>query len=932
MSELLTYPLFPVEGLSSHTLVKLPKRPNASSGSVKLYIIFAEPHIFLEGFSKEEMEQRPPAVLRGCLFIRISKPVRIKRISLKLEGVSRTDWPEGIPPKKIDHMETKTVLNHVWSFFNHTNMYPVTENSCKNADLFVPKSKNSDLDSFALDSPLLSPVHSAATEQRSHSMGRNTSSSAGVVPYQTVHAGALKYLASDADIKPTKSHSSLKLSSLTSYSSHHSHRNSDPDNKLFQPGDYIYSFEQPFAASLPETMNLTFGSVRYYMEAFLERSGAFKSNLSARRAVPVIRTPCSDSSEENEPIVINRDWETRLHYEIVISSKQVILNSYLPISFKLTPLDKIRVHRFRIYITEHLEYYCHNKHVHRAEPAKKVLLLEHRPPEGCNNLLSVGGNEIGGVAMDFQVYVPQFYADRTRLHPDTSSDDIQAHHWIKICVRLSKSSPTAEDPDKRKHYELSIDSPIHLLSSHCAHANTMLPSYEEQMIGDVGKESLSPTQTDMNMTPRSDMILDSNMFEPDSRIPVEMLSPQARPFSPIVSPELNAINPELRDTHEMKPIDLLATLSATAPPPNSSFSGPPPPPFNEVETNPPPSYEEAVRHSNSSSSTGSSSKDGRMEILPDGRSRKEQVIRGRSTSRSPRNESSADLGDINGNFQFKVTPIRSRSPSASPPPNFFKYSARSKLVSSSMVPGLRFGSKNSSSTSQAIDEALDESDNGDEEGIDPLSPLPEKKTNSTTSPKDHTLSGSSTATLTPRFGSLITPKATQNQLKKLPISIPYGSDRSSSSDDLASSQPSTNLDPVATKPLLNSESDLLHTVDSFQPPSRNSASDRNGSIVTNLNYARDPDSSIDISTMLGSPLTRNEELISPVGFELCDPSTSDELNDFSLTPPELPLDGHHHSIKKVPAKKEAKNSHSNYGVEPIMTTLAESSTNTKEIQ
>ncbi|GMF54461.1 unnamed protein product [[Candida] boidinii] len=193
----------------------------------------------------------------------------------------------------------------------------------------------------------------------------------------------------------------------------------------------------------------------------------------------LVLAPSQESSEESEPIVINRDWEDQLKYEIVVSSKTVILNSYLPIAFKLVPLNKIKIHRIRIYFTEHLEYFCKNKKVHRTEPAKKFLLLEHKPTGDKDSLLDDGSDEISAKEFEFQVYVPERLGEKHRLHPDASFDDIQSHHWIKLCIRISRHCPTAEEPLKRKHFELSIDSPIHVLSPLCAHANTLLPAYNE---------------------------------------------------------------------------------------------------------------------------------------------------------------------------------------------------------------------------------------------------------------------------------------------------------------------------------------------------------------------------------------------------------------------------------------------------------------------
>ncbi|KAG0683898.1 hypothetical protein C6P42_005306 [Pichia californica] len=548
MHDILNFPLFPLEELSPETFVKLPKIPHAESRSVKLYIILAEPHLFLEGFTKAEVLSRPPAILRGCLFLRVLQPVKIKDIDLKLKGISRTEWPEGIPPKKVEHSESKGLINHTWPFFNFQNSYPISANSRNNADLFIPKS-DSDVSNFSLDNNLspvtsndLKPVMSPVSLLKSF---RNTSNT-------------ISSISSSSDLQNSISNSG------------------SDDNKYFPPGDYIYSFELPIQSSLPESVCVTFGSISYSLEAHVERSGAFKSSLTARRPLNIVRAPFENSSEENEPIIIDRDWENRLQYDIVIYSKQVILNSYLPISFRMIPLEKIKVHRLRVYITEHLEYYCHNKKVHRTEPPKKILLLEHKPPKDCDNLLALGNDEIGGVELDFQVFIPEYYNEKFHLHPDTTSEDVQSHHWIKICIRISKSEPTPEDPNKRKQYELSIDSPMHILSSHCVHANTLLPSYDEQIRLDcltnntettsnktlTPKFSPNPKQSfDKMMSPRNDTILDSNMFKPDKSFPIEMLSPQAKPFSPVASPQLNAINPELRENPMIRSLDLSPIIS-----------------------------------------------------------------------------------------------------------------------------------------------------------------------------------------------------------------------------------------------------------------------------------------------------------------------------------------------------------------------------------
>ena len=658
ISDAFASPLFPLEELSPETYVKLPKVPHAESKSVKMYIILAEPHIFLEGFTKDEVQSRPPAILRGCLFVRVSNPVKIKEINLKLTGTARTEWPEGIPPKKVEHLESKGIINHTWPFFNCLNNYPVLPTKRNNADLYIPKS-DADVSSFSLDGSL-TPVSSNNNNNNNN------------------HGSELRPILSPVSIlKSFRNNASSTANSITGTLSPSMSSNDlvstmsggTESSKHFPAGDYIYSFELPIQSSLPESVSVTFGSIQYNLEAHLERSGAFKTSLFAKRPLSIVRAPFENSSEENEPIIIDRDWENRLQYDIVIYSKQIILNSYLPISFRMIPLEKIKVHRLRVYMTEHLEYYCHNKKVHRTEPSKKIMLLEHKPVAPCDNLLAMGEDEIGGVELDFQVFIPEYYNEKYHLHPDTTSEDIQAHHWIKICIRISRSEPTPEDPDKRKQYELSIDSPMHLLSSLCVHANTLLPSYEEQLRIDTianaqaetesaSARTLTPQQAtdhtannligrqsmDKMMKPRNDTILESNMFKPNSNVPIEMLSPQAKPFSPIASPQLNAIHPELRETPTMRSLDLSPVTSATTytisrsrsstkvvpsmrsrtlspmqrstnslssmrpalgvrTPSQSSVNEPPPPPFAVH----PPTYNEAMRSSQPTSSSTTNS-------------------------------------------------------------------------------------------------------------------------------------------------------------------------------------------------------------------------------------------------------------------------------------------------------------------------------------
>lgn len=246
--------------------------------------------------------------------------------------------------------------------------------------------------------------------------------------------------------------------------------------RTFYPGDYTYNFELPLDSRLPETIEADLGSVKYELEATVERAGAFRGNLMGVKEVHLIRAPAEGSLEQVEPIAISRNWEDQLHYDIVISGKSFPLGSKIPIAFKLTPLAKVQCHRIKVYVTENTEYFCNQKRVHRMEPTRKILLFEKRADghststfpgstirvtagggvpydqrvaaangeevsiQDTQNLLGQleGQSNVGPTEMEFSVQLPGCHHSSekervNRLHFDTTYQNIQVHHWIKVC-------------------------------------------------------------------------------------------------------------------------------------------------------------------------------------------------------------------------------------------------------------------------------------------------------------------------------------------------------------------------------------------------------------------------------------------------------------------------------------------------------------------
>ncbi|KAK9458689.1 uncharacterized protein V1516DRAFT_630195 [Lipomyces oligophaga] len=414
----------PIPGSQSPILSEKPVA-STGSGSLTMTVSLAEPILFLQGFERSEYQNRAPAMLRGTLNVHVAKPTKIKAINLTFTGRARTEWPEGIPPAKDEYFEEKELISHLWPFYNA---------------LFATESAPfGTVDNIHNDSQIsLLPGAVTAIRERERSSSIDRAAQAAQKGY-----------------------------------------------RIFSPGDYKYVFELPIDNSLPETVDSALGSVRYELEATIERPGAFKSKLNGKKEVTIVRSPVEASLEAGDPIVVSRNWEDQLHYDIVIGGKAFPLGGRVPVAFKLTPLAKVRCHRIRILLTEHVEYFARNKKVHRIEPVRKFLLYEHSADgDNVDNLLGDlddGMETAGPVEFEFNAKIPgcnQVIKGSQRVHPDTTYPNIKIHHWIKIILRLSKADEA--DPTRRRHFEVSIDSPFHLLSCRCTQSNVALPAYHSR--------------------------------------------------------------------------------------------------------------------------------------------------------------------------------------------------------------------------------------------------------------------------------------------------------------------------------------------------------------------------------------------------------------------------------------------------------------------
>ncbi|EJS42931.1 YKR021W [Saccharomyces arboricola H-6] len=577
--------------------------PLVQTTTLQVFVKLAEPIVFLKGFESNGLSEIAPSILRGSLIIRVLKANKLKSISITFKGTSRTEWPEGIPPKREEFSDVETVVNHTWPFYqaddqmnsftlkDHTSnkspnrapigdegylleksgasMYlPPTTNSIKdNSNLSLDEYKRNSLSSeYLSNKPVSSDVSNGSSKPSVvQKVPVPSPSRRGSVP-ANFHGNALSPHTFISDLF-TRTFSNNSTTQSPEQEDNYLTPSKDANEIfIFKPGDYIYTFEQPISQSYPESIRANFGSVEYKLSIDIGRFGAFKSTIHTQLPIQVVRLPSDGSVEETEAIAISKDWKDLLHYDVVIFSKEIVLNAFLPIDFHFAPLDKVTLHRIRIYLTESMEYTCNSNGNHekarRLEPTKKFLLAEHNGPKLPH--IATGSNPLkaknrGNILLDeksgdlvnkdfqFEVFIPSKFTSSIRLHPDTNYDKIKAHHWIKICLRLSKKYG-----DNRKHFEITIDSPIHILNQLCSHANTLLPSYESHFQHCDTNGNFTPTADQQNYATHHD----SNFFFPKEVLSSPVLSPNVQKTNIRIPSDLPVVRDRTESVEKNRPNDI----------------------------------------------------------------------------------------------------------------------------------------------------------------------------------------------------------------------------------------------------------------------------------------------------------------------------------------------------------------------------------------
>lgn len=448
-----------------------------------------------------------PSILRGSLLLKLTKSTKIKCISVKFYGKCNTDILTAndstycSPSRTGQKFHNSVIINsHTWEFMPSppeakvkSSIVTMDATSVVSTDLY-----GADLAYFQSD---LDVSPSTSTRRRS---------SAGEICFKTPFP-PVSELASSSNASSLNNTPLFKPVYFDESKSHVTARHgpvspafATGNGTTYPPGQYVFNFTLAIDPSTAETISCTNGSIRYFVSAKVDRASRFAGNVEGGKEVELVRCPPVDCEVScHNPLTFSGQWDDHLQYELNSPHLYTPLGSPMPFAIKLKPLDKIRVHRVRVYILESVTYISsRDSRLRSREPTRKVLIFhkiaddlkkkksEEKHKEGPGDMLQ---HDSTGALMDtteLDVSTPfiasafpgadsllglSMVSDRSFFRADAKFNPlIHVSHRLSFSLRVSRIDP---ETGQWRYFEISNETPVYFLSEQCKGESTTLPPY-----------------------------------------------------------------------------------------------------------------------------------------------------------------------------------------------------------------------------------------------------------------------------------------------------------------------------------------------------------------------------------------------------------------------------------------------------------------------
>lgn len=356
-----------------------------------------------------ERDAQPPQ-LRGSVKLSLPRPSRIKDIVLTLVGESRTDWPEGLGQNRLEMTEREPIVKIETSLFRSGSGIPKPP---RHAD--APHAHEEDAPKTVAQpgAAQLAPTDEMHRDRLAgSSLASRASSASSSAMRRMPLRGLLDGLRLPAAERNAHTRSSAPRAdeqvsapapaapaapggtSGTGNGAAPGRSASPPQSSAaewfeLRRGEYEYPFSWSLPPDLPPTLHADFGHIEYTLRATVSRSGPLTLNLTNHREVTLVQAPDTESTEETDPIIVERTCEDTLSYMVVVSGRSFAIGTQIPLWLKFVPIGKIRIHRVTVALEEQTDYYANARRIVRRELPRKWTLLRLQARPGDLALLPI---------------------------------------------------------------------------------------------------------------------------------------------------------------------------------------------------------------------------------------------------------------------------------------------------------------------------------------------------------------------------------------------------------------------------------------------------------------------------------------------------------------------------------------------------------------
>ncbi|EJD08036.1 uncharacterized protein FOMMEDRAFT_131011 [Fomitiporia mediterranea MF3/22] len=280
--------------------------------------------------------------------------------------------------------------------------------------------------------------------------------------------------------------------------------------KEFKKGTYTYPISFAIPGDSPPSLQCDFGTVGYSLKATVHRPGAFTHRLTATREVTFIACPGEDDIDESDNIVVQREWDSQMHYMIIISGRAFPIGSSIPIHLTFMPIAKVKIFRISAYLEEKVDYYTQFKKIARSDATRKFELLSIRFPEkdsppilplssdystsplhgyvDAEDESEAASSLMGPGPWSIQASL-QLPKSCSKMHFTNKHkrSNITISHLLKIVFRVERGDDEFVDAKtgRRKHFDIVVQTPLHILSCRCNSEWTSLPRYSSLALNSI---------------------------------------------------------------------------------------------------------------------------------------------------------------------------------------------------------------------------------------------------------------------------------------------------------------------------------------------------------------------------------------------------------------------------------------------------------------